>query len=173
TWPRNRPPTKRPNGSSSCSSSIRSDGAAARGQTARVFSSWPGLTRLRGRSRFGEAKARPSTSFLRVGLLVHLREDRARHQASAGPGLSRRRTASKSRATLATSGPRAAPAARPRKGERHAAVTSFAEWVEPSDPRRDQIEPRTRGTRQTGVTDSTDFNRCRDSHGHGYRIIFD
>src|SRR6202011_2349535 len=81
------------------------------GAPGRRASSWPGWTRLRGRSRFGEAKARPSTSFLRVGLLVHLREDRARHQASAGPGLSRRRTASKSRATLATSGPRAAPAA--------------------------------------------------------------
>jgi hypothetical protein len=26
-----------------------------------VISSWPGLSRLRGRSRFGEAKARPST----------------------------------------------------------------------------------------------------------------
>jgi hypothetical protein len=28
-----------------------------------VFSSWPDLSRLRGRSRFGAAKARPSTSF--------------------------------------------------------------------------------------------------------------
>jgi penicillin-binding protein 1C len=27
------------------------------------MSSWPGLSRLRGRSRFGEAKARPSTSY--------------------------------------------------------------------------------------------------------------
>jgi hypothetical protein len=30
------------------------------------LSSWPGLSRLRGRSRFGEAKARPSTSLLQV-----------------------------------------------------------------------------------------------------------
>jgi hypothetical protein len=41
------------------------------------LSSWPGSSRLRGRSRFGVAKARPSTSFL-----VDLNKDvDARHKA--------------------------------------------------------------------------------------------
>ena len=41
------------------------------------FSSWPGLSRLRGQSRFGVAKARPSTSFLLDGK----KDVDARHKA--------------------------------------------------------------------------------------------
>ena len=41
-----------------------SEAAAFLGHHINRHSSWPGLSRLRGRSRFGQAKVRPSTSLL-------------------------------------------------------------------------------------------------------------
>jgi hypothetical protein len=48
-------------------------------------SSWPGSTRLRCRSRFGAAKARPSTPFFDVGLFKNVdARDKPGHDVEVG-----------------------------------------------------------------------------------------